>query len=45
MEIKVEAKHLFKTQFNTVPIKRISENSIRIFMSYIDYIIDDERFI
>lgn len=42
--IEVETKKLFKTQFNTVPIDGISKNGLRIMISYVDYVIDDDRY-
>lgn len=43
-EIEIETEYLFKDQFNTIPIKDISENGIRIMMRYVDYVIDDIRY-
>lgn len=43
-EIEVEIKHLFIDQFNTVPIPNVSKNGIRIMISFVEYVIDDERY-
>ena len=41
--IEVETDHLFKDQFNTVPIEGVSSNGMRIMASSVDEVIDDER--
>jgi len=43
-EVEVETDHLFIDQFNTIPITDISEKGIRIMISFVEYIIDDERY-
>ena len=41
--IEVETDHLFKDQFNTVPIEGVSESGMRIMESSVEEVIDDER--
>lgn len=41
--IEVETDHLFKDQFNTVPIEGVSSSGMRIMASSVDEVIDDER--
>jgi len=42
-KIKVETDYLFKDQFNTVPIKGVSDSGMRINEKYVAEVIDDER--
>jgi len=41
--IEVETDYLFKNQFNTVPIKGVSELGLRIMENLVEEVIDDER--
>jgi len=41
--IKVDTKHLFRDQFNTVPIEGVSKNGMRIGSESVEEVIDDER--
>lgn len=41
--IEVETDYLFYDQFNTVPIKNVSDKGLRIMMQSIDYVINDKR--
>lgn len=42
--LEVDTEHLFKHEFNTKPIKDISDEGIRVFEEYVEKIIDDERY-
>jgi hypothetical protein len=41
--VEVETDHLFRDQFNTVPIPGVSENGLRLMVEDIDAIEDDVR--
>lgn len=41
--LEVDTEYLFKDQFNTKPIKNISELGMRIEQDLVDEVIDDER--
>jgi hypothetical protein len=41
--VEVETKYLFRDQFNTVPIRGVSESGLRIMMKDVERIIDDAR--
>ena len=41
--LEVETKYLFKDQFNTVPIKDVSEQGLRIMGNMVDEVMDDVR--
>ncbi|MFH1226852.1 MAG: hypothetical protein V1701_02975 [Planctomycetota bacterium] len=42
-KIKVETDYLFADQFNTVPIRGISDSGLRVHENYVAQVIDDER--
>jgi rubrerythrin len=41
--IEVETDYLFNNQFNTAPIKGVSERGLRIMENLVEEVIDDER--
>jgi len=41
--IEVETNHLFKDQYNTVPLPGVSENGLRVLDYIVDGVIDDDR--
>lgn len=41
--VEVETEYLFKDQFNTVPIPKVSESGMRIMESSVELVIDDIR--
>lgn len=41
--LKVETEHLFCDQFNTVPIRRVSESGLRVMEEDVEKVIDDMR--
>jgi hypothetical protein len=41
--LEVETEHLFKDQFNTAPVEGVSELGLRIMISEVEEVIDDER--
>lgn len=42
-KIKIETEYLFKDQFNTVPIKGVSDIGMRIMAYCVEYVVNDTR--